>query len=89
MTVHEMPDRAGRPYARNMRGVSAQELSDALAELLHQKTGNCYVVTVDQISFAKDPNAYDSGAFSAKFERDTSAETTSPEEIADAIFGDE
>jgi hypothetical protein len=73
VTIHEMPDRSGPPPARNMRDVSAREISDALARVLQEKTGNCYVVHVDQISFTNDTNAYDSGSFAVRFERNISA----------------
>jgi hypothetical protein len=89
MTIHEVPERSGPPSARDMRDVSAREISDALANILHEKTSNRYVVHVDQISFTKDPNAYDGGSLSVRFERNTSAERESPEEIVEAFFREE
>jgi hypothetical protein len=83
MTVHTMDERPGPPPGRTMREVTPRELEEAIAQLLHEKTGNCYTVQIDSISFTKDPNAYDSGQFNARFQRDISRERPSVDDIAD------
>jgi hypothetical protein len=69
-----------------MREVNPRELEDAIAQLLHEKTGNYYSVQIDAISFTKDPNNYDSGQFVAKFLRDISRDRHSIDDIVDSFL---
>jgi hypothetical protein len=87
MTVHRMDEKnQGVPSGRTMREVTPRELEDAIAKLLHEKTGNYYTVQIDGITFTKDPNKYDSGQFAAKFERDISRDCHSIDDIADSFL---
>jgi len=85
MTLHTMDERQGCPSGRTMKEVTAREMEEAIAKLLHEKTGNCYTVQIDAMSFTKDPNAYDSGQFAARFQRDISRERASIDDIVDAF----
>jgi hypothetical protein len=85
MTVHTMDERPGPQAGRTMREVTPRELEEAIAQLLHEKTSNCYTVKIDALSFTKDPNAYDSGQFAARFERDISSERRSIDEISESF----
>jgi hypothetical protein len=87
MTVHRMDEKNQMfPSGRTMREVTPRELEDAIAKLLHEKTGNYYTVQIDGISFTKDPNKYDSGQFGAvKFQRDISREHPSIDDIASSF----
>ena len=86
MTVRKMPDQPGPASTRDMKSLSAEELSTALAGILHEKTGNYYVVHIDQITFSKDPNAYDGGSFAARFERNISAERKYTDDIVEELL---
>jgi hypothetical protein len=88
--MHRMDEKPGLSSGRTMREVTPRELEDAVAQLLHEKTGNYYIVQIDGISFTKDPNKYDSGQLAAvKFRRDISRDRHFIDEIADAFFEQE
>ncbi|HET9363359.1 MAG TPA: hypothetical protein VFP71_00070 [Candidatus Angelobacter sp.] len=81
-----MNERPGLQAGRTMREVTPRELEEAIEQLLHEKTNNCYTVKIDALSFTKDPNAFDSGQFAARFERDISGERHSIDEIVESFF---
>jgi hypothetical protein len=83
MTVRN--ERPSFEAGRTMREVTFCELEEAIAKLLHEKTSNCYTVKIDSLSFTKNPNAYDSGQFTARFERNISSEQHSIDEIVEAF----